>query len=441
MVNSARQGRGCLQPKAQTGTAEGAGLVKILFVSNYYPPYERGGYEQLCRDVVLRLIKRGHQTAVLTSNLGVKVGESLNESGVRRILRLQPIYELPQSVASQFFRQRRSDEAYDLECLSAMIKEFRPELVFFWNIQHLPRSLTLEAEKTPGVGVAYWLAGYTPAEPDEFWVYWTNSARSPGKRIIKTPLAKLALAIMRREGKPDHPQMKHVAVVSEFMRQKGIAEGTLPANAYVLYNGVELDLFQRPVCEDLIEPLTLLQAGRVSEDKGVHTAVAAIGRLSQDAATSNIQLHIAGSGPADYMARLQQIAQRYQAAEKITFHGWLPRDQMPGLMARCQVLLLPTGHHEPFARVVLEAMAGGLTVVSTLTGGTGEIVQHDRTGLTFPAEDSHLLAEQIKRLMVEPGLRVKLARQGQQLVLNQFSLDHMVENVERLLEQANVDRN
>ncbi len=144
--------------------------MKILFISNYYPPYERGGYEQLCRDVVLRLIKRGHQIEVLISNHGVKGGESLNESGVRRELRLQPIYKLPQSVASQFFRQRRSDEVYDLECLHAMIKEFQPEVIFFWNMQHLPRVLALEAEKTPGVGVAYWLAGYTPAEPDEFGV-------------------------------------------------------------------------------------------------------------------------------------------------------------------------------------------------------------------------------------------------------------------------------
>jgi hypothetical protein len=43
--------------------------------------------------------------------------------------------------------------------------------------------------------------------------------------------------------------------------------------------------------------------------------------------------------------------------------------------------------------------------------------------------------------MTEPGLRVKLAKQGQQLVLERFSLDRMVENVERLLQQANADRN
>ncbi len=415
--------------------------MRVLFVSNYYPPYEVGGYEQLCRDVALHLSKRGHTIEVLTSNHGVKAGAPLQESGVRRILRLQAIYELPQTVASQFFRQRRSDEAFDLACLCTAIREFQPDVVFFWNLEHLPRSLALEAEKTLGIGVAYWLAGHTPAEPDEFWAYWVTSARDSGKRLIKTPLAKLALTIMRSEGKPAHPEMKHVAVVSEFMRQKGMAEGTLPPNAYVLYNGVELDLFRRPVCEDLTGPLILLQAGRISEDKGVHTAVEAIGLLAQDKASSNVHLHIAGSGPADYEARLRQTMQHYQAMDKVTFHGWLPRDQMPGLMAQCQVLLLPTGHQEPFARVVLEAMAGGLTVVSTLTGGTGEIVHHDHTGLTFPAGDSYALAEQIKRLMVEPGLRVRVARQGQQLVLEQFSLDHMVDNVERLLEQANLVRN
>ncbi len=415
--------------------------MRTLVVSNYYPPHERGGYEQLCRDVVLRLIQRGHQVEVLTSNYGVKADESLPESSVRRILHLQPIYELPQSVASQFFRQRRSDEAYDLACLRTAIREFQPDIVFFWNLEHLPRSLAVEAEKTAGPGVAYWVASRTPAEPDEFWTYWTNPAKKPLVRLIKTPLARLALAIMRGEGKPEHPPMKHIAVVSEFIRQKGWAEGTLPANASVLYNGVELDLFERPIREARDGPLRLLQAGRVSADKGVHVAVEAIGLLAQDETTANVQLYIAGSGPADYLARLQHIASRYHVEDKVIFDGWRSRNQMPDLMAECQVLLLPTGHHEPFARVVLEAMANGLTVVSTLTGGTGEIVQHDRTGLTFPAEDSHALAAQLKRLIIEPGLRVRLAQQGQQMVLAQFSLDRMVENVEVLLGQAKADRN
>ena len=46
--------------------------MRILFLTNFYPPYEVGGYEQLCRDVAVRLADRGHSYAVLTSDHGVK---------------------------------------------------------------------------------------------------------------------------------------------------------------------------------------------------------------------------------------------------------------------------------------------------------------------------------------------------------------------------------
>jgi len=105
----------------------------------------------------------------------------------------------------------------------------------------------------------------------------------------------------------------------------------------------------------------------VSEDKGVHTAVEAIGRLARDYQIRNVHLYVAGSGPAAYQTSLQQIVQQYGIEEMVSFLGWLPRDAMPDLMAKCQGLLLPTIHQEPFARVVLEAMASGLAVVGTLT--------------------------------------------------------------------------
>jgi len=54
--------------------------LRILFVSNYYPPYEVGGYEQLCRDVAMRLAERGHQIQGLTSERGVRPGEIALES-------------------------------------------------------------------------------------------------------------------------------------------------------------------------------------------------------------------------------------------------------------------------------------------------------------------------------------------------------------------------
>jgi glycosyltransferase involved in cell wall biosynthesis len=245
---------------------------------------------------------------------------------------------------------------------------------------------------------------------------------------------------MQAEGKPGRPQMKHAAVVSEYMRRKGIDEGVLPPDTRVIYNGVEVYLFQRALRSDADGKLMVLQAGRVSADKGVHTTLEAIGRLVRECNFDRVHLYVVGSGPSDYQAHLQQIVAQWAIADKVSFLGRLPREDMPDLMARCQVLALPTESQEPFARVVLEAMASGLVVIGTLTGGTGEIIQHETTGLTFPAGDSWGLAQQIQRLATDSQLRRRLAAQGQQLVLEKFDLDRMVIHLEQLLEEARTDR-
>jgi glycosyltransferase involved in cell wall biosynthesis len=413
--------------------------LRILLISNYYPPYEVGGYEQLCRDVAARLSDRGHLIQVLTSDHGLDGRSQPAAPDVHRLLDISPDYGARLGPAWQFVFARRQAEAHNRECLRSLAQQFQPEVICIWNLQGLPRSLAVEAESLSGVGVAYWLAGYSPAEPDEYWLYWSTPATNLTIKSIKQLFSSLALAIMRSEGQPIHPQMRHVAVVSEFMRKKGIADGTLPNYAQVIYNGVEIEHFCRPVQIDLDGPLNLLQAGRVSEDKGVHTAVEAIGRLARDYQIRNVHLYVAGSGPAAYQASLQQIVQQYGIEEMVSFLGWLPRDAMPELMAKCQVLLLPTVHQEPFARVVLEAMASGLAVVGTLTGGTGELLQQDATGLSFVTSDSEDLARQIRRLVLDPGLRFRLATQGQQFVCARFDLEHMVDAIEGLLDEARVD--
>jgi glycosyltransferase involved in cell wall biosynthesis len=417
--------------------------MRILFLTNYYPPHEVGGYEQLCRDVALCLAERGHTIAVLTSDRGVESGESTHEPGIHRLLRIQPEPNRRLGMAAQFFLTRRRVEAYNRQACQDAIRQVQPDVVFVWNLQGLPHELALEAESCSGVAVAYWLAGYTPAEPDSFWRYW---AQPPGKNVflkgVKGALSRLALAQMRREGKPVRPQMRHVAVVSEYMRGKGLSENTLPAHTEVIYNGVETESFYHPVpSPDAPPPVNLLLAGRVSADKGVHVAVQAVGALAQSRPQRDFRLVIAGGGPVDYREQLQQSAATHGVEDLVSFTGWLPREQMPGLMHRCHVLLLTSIYPEAFARVTLEGMAAGLTVVGTLVGGTGELLHDGDNGLVSAVEDAQDLARQIGRLLDDPHLRHRLASRGQEMVMEQYTLECMVARVENLLQRAITEQN
>ena len=78
--------------------------MRILFISNHYPPCDSGGWEQNCQEMVERLQARGHSCHVLTSRYGV-CGRVQAEEGVTRSLHLEADAHYYRPV--DFFLKRR----------------------------------------------------------------------------------------------------------------------------------------------------------------------------------------------------------------------------------------------------------------------------------------------------------------------------------------------
>jgi glycosyltransferase involved in cell wall biosynthesis len=103
-----------------------------------------------------------------------------------------------------------------------------------------------------------------------------------------------------------------------------------------------------------------------------------------------------------------QIA-RAGLEDRIRLAGF--RSDVPSVMRGLDVLVLASDA-EPCGRVLLEAMASGTAIVATNTGGTPELVRHEREGLLVPPRDSSALSEAIGRLVRTPDLRAALGRAG-----------------------------
>jgi glycosyltransferase involved in cell wall biosynthesis len=82
----------------------------------------------------------------------------------------------------------------------------------------------------------------------------------------------------------------------------------------------------------------------------------------------------------------------------------------------------------------MEAMAAGLLVIGTRAGGQKEMLFDGENALTFQEEDAAGLAEGIVRALDDPAMRWRLAQAGQEMVLERFSLDRMVGELEAWLE-------
>jgi glycogen synthase len=408
--------------------------MRILFLSNYYPPNSRGGYELWCQEVAEALTQRGHQVRVLTTKSGNNHVQSNDHSPwVERKLWPEVESSLTQT-ALRLLKDRPRLESENLQQLHKLVMEFQPEVALIWGMWNLPRSLPALLERLIPGQVAYYICDYWLTLPNAYIQRWQAPASRSVTQLPKRLLGKYFLADLAKET-PIQLELEHPICVSQAVRDILVEAGIQVSQAQVIYGGVKPEKFLSlgdKRGEHSNKRLKLLYMGRLEPEKGVHTAINAIAHLAKEG-ISSLTLDIYGQGDPPYEAGLRTLVKKNNLDHQIVFQGLISHQQVPQVLRQYDVLIFPSEWQEPFARTVLEAMAAGLVVVGTTTGGTGEILAENKTGLTFTAGNAEQLADQIQRLVNEPGLRESLAKAGQRCVLQNFTLTQMVAQIEVVL--------
>ncbi len=162
---------------------------------------------------------------------------------------------------------------------------------------------------------------------------------------------------------------------------------------------------------DLPQGPVLLAAGRVTREKGYEVLAAARGLLSERGLSPSI---VVAGAIAD--AACQAEAQALVDARPGGLWRWAgAREDVAGLMKSATALVLPS-HREGFGRVVLEAWACGLPVVSTRQGGPAELIQDGVNGLLIEPNSPQALCAGLERLLNDTALRHTLSEGGRKAV-------------------------
>ena len=143
----------------------------------------------------------------------------------------------------------------------------------------------------------------------------------------------------------------------------------------------------------------------------------------------NIRVAIVGDGP-ERPALVQQIRSRGLDRTAALLGN---RDDVSDLLSMFDVFVL-SSIGEGLCNTILEAMAVGLPVVATAVGGNPELVEDGVTGLLVPAADAGALARAVERYAIDEQLRRDHGTAGRRRVLQQFTLDRMVERYVALYE-------
>lgn len=407
--------------------------MNLLFLTNLFPPLSNGGYEQWCQETALGLIARGHRVTVLTSRHGRERLAAGEPAWVRRELYFEMAFGT-RNHSLAFFTRRQADEAANLACLEAVSEEVRPDAVVVWGMWNLHRSLAARAEALFPGRVLYYFGDYWPELPSQHRLFWDAPARSWTTRIPKSLLKPAARWALRRDGQPDL-KLEWGLFPSRFLQAEFERRGIRVGCPAVVTGGVETARYSDPGLpgrRPRSGGFSLLAAGRLSPEKGLETAIDAMGELLRRG-TRGVRLVITGSGERGYVAGLQAAVQRSGLEQAVEFRPPVPKEAMPLLYREFDGFLFPSLWEEPFGRVLVEAMASGLVVTGTATGGAAEILEHEVSGLVFPPGDAAALADAIQRLLDEPGLADRLADAGRELALSRFTIEKMVAGIEDAL--------
>ena len=190
-----------------------------------------------------------------------------------------------------------------------------------------------------------------------------------------------------------------------------------------IYNGVDTSVF-KPVKDDSLRkelglgPETLLigAVGNIRPAKGYEYLIKAA-RLVCDK-RSDCKFVIAGEGSGPLYVRLLALRRSLNLLEDVVFLGF--RRDAWTIFNNLDVFVLPSVS-EGFSISTIEAMACGVPVVVTRSGGPEEIVQAEGDGLTAQPENERELAESLLAILDDKLLREKLAENSWRRVESKFS--------------------
>jgi len=229
----------------------------------------------------------------------------------------------------------------------------------------------------------------------------------------------------------------HIVVTGEALRRQIHEQNGFPLEHMTsIRTGIDLERF-RPLDKGWMRQLlgvpdkTVIGILATLRDwKGHDYLLDALNSLRQR--FPGLRLLVVGDGPR--RAHLERRTVELGLQDIVQFTG--NQDNVEQWLATFDVFALPSYGEEGVPQAIMQAMACGLPVISTLVGAIPEAVVADRTGLLIPPRDSAALAAAISRLLEDPGLRKRFSEAAVDYARANFGIGQMLDRMEAVFRQV-----
>lgn len=376
-----------------------AAPVKILVLTNLYPPHALGGYELSCRDTVDRWVAAGHEVEVLTTTTTFHdPSADPPEPHVHRSLRW---YWVDHRVVRPRPKHRLRIERTNQRALRERLEEFAPDVISLWAMGGMSMNLI-----TTCVDRGYPIA----AVVEDDWLVYGPRIDAWSAAWIRRPDALGALA-GRLTGLPigvtSLGDRSVVAFASHYLERKARTESPIRFTAArVVPLGIDDTDFPARRPGNRPWSWRLLTVGRIEPRKGFDIAVRALADLPQ------ATLRIVGGGDERHRDDLLTLADELGVAGRVEITGGVDRGRLADVYAAADALLFLSRWDEPFGLVPLETMTQATPVIATRRGGSAEFLTDKMNCLEVPVDDPEAVVEAVRTLSADDGLRRRLVNGG-----------------------------
>lgn len=385
--------------------------MRILVLTWEYPPKSVGGLAQHVYDLTHALRDKGHELTIVTAGDDGSVEQEQEEN--LQIFRVKPFPVTGNDFLSWVFQL---NFAMLEKCITLT------QLGYEFDIIHAHDWLVAFSARALKSGLQLPLVATIHATE-----YGRNQGLHNGlQRYISDVEWWLTYEAWK------------VIVCSNYMNKEVKNIFQVPSDKiHVIPNGVDLhgfkaldDTFQRTDFASDDEKIVFF-VGRLVPEKGLHILLDAASKVIYH--YPKVKFVIAGKGPsADYLRAKATIL---GLEERCYFTGYINDKVRNSLYRSSDVAVFPS-IYEPFGIVALEAMAAGVSIVVSDTGGLSEIVNHGIDGLKAIQGNADSLANSILTLLKDKKLAKYLAKNASVKVKNEFSWHTIAEKTLSVYEEV-----
>jgi len=393
--------------------------VRVLHVGKFFPPHP-GGIERCVADMCAALGARGVAVAALAHA----------EPGARSIQRREPAgFDVTLAACHGQLLYAPLSPSFPF-LLKRTLADFRPDLLHL----HLPNTSAFFALLSPAARRLPWVVHWHADIPLD--------TRRRMLRLAYGIYRPWERAMLRRAGAiiaTSQPYCDSSAALAPWLEKTqviplGIADAPFVSERVAATAG-DSTLFG-PQPSAIGPALRILAVGRLSYFKGIDVLLRAL------ADVAGATLLVIGDG--ECRSALEQQVRSLGIEARVQFAGLVDMDPAGEMTLRAayenaDVFCLPsTDRAESFGLVLLEAMRARLpTIASAIAAsGVGFVVRDGETGLLVPPGDAAALANALRRLAADAGLRAHMGAAGAQRWQQEFTLDRAADRVLRLYEQV-----